>query len=344
MEGWERIVRITTPEGVEVRLSAAGVGTRSLAFLIDYTLYALVVSSVAGLLLNLLTLGRRSAEAVGAATLALSGFFFLGFLLYHALCIGLARGQTPGKKALRIRVVREDGGSAGMGRALARTLLLIVDALLVGAIVGTLSILFNSRGKRLGDLVSGTMVVREAEQPHGLARRLWLTGIPVGAVSGWDTSAIDADMARLIEDYCGRRLELTEGPRRALGARLADVVRRSVPGVPPHLHGEAVLEGAILARWARTAPPAWAAAPAWGQPSPWGQPPPAWGQPPAAWGPPPAPWAAPPAPAAWGPPPAPAGWGPPAGTWGPPPAGPASPPGAQPGWAAPPRPGPDRDS
>src|SRR5688500_8190139 len=47
-EGWDRIVRITTPEGVEVRLAAAGLGTRFLAFLLDYLMYYFIVSSVAG--------------------------------------------------------------------------------------------------------------------------------------------------------------------------------------------------------------------------------------------------------------------------------------------------------
>ena len=296
-EGWERVVLITTPEGVEVRLPAAGIGTRSLAFLVDYMAYSIVASTIAGLLVNLIALGSPDVEAAAAATLAVAGLLTLGFLAYHAGCVAFARGQTLGKKLLRIRVVRDDGGAAGFGRAMARTLMLFVDGLFLGAIVGGVSMLFSSRHKRLGDLVAGTLVVREAEQPHGLTRRLWLTGIPLDSVSGWDTSALDGETARVVEDFLGRRLELAPASRRRLSELLAARVRMVVPGIPAVLHPEAALEGVALSRWFRTAPtrpswvPSWAApgtapmAGAWGATSPPASAPPpslspGWGVPP----------------------------------------------------------------
>jgi uncharacterized RDD family membrane protein YckC len=288
--GWERTVRLSTPEGVDLVLPLAGAASRIAAFVIDYLVITSASSTISGLLVALIEGGSRSPTTGAAASLAVAGLLILGFFLYHAFFIAFGRGQSLGKKALKIRVVRADGGPAGLGRGLARSLLLLVDAFLLGPFIGVVSILSTNRRIRVGDLVAGTVVVREADR--GRLPTLWLTGIPADAVSGWDTSAVPAPVIDVMNDWSARRRQFAPGSRAALATQLADWTRHLVPGVPPSLHPEAVVEGVLLSRWIRSTPqwrpadgqqgwqqPAWQQ-PAWQQPG-WQQPagaPPSWTQ------------------------------------------------------------------
>lgn len=151
---------VHTPEGVALRLPAAGPVPRALAWLIDLGI-RFIVLSVSGALLGVL----------GKAGIGL--YFIFAFALlwaYPVVFEAMFNGQTPGKRALELRVVSADGAPVGWLAALVRNLLRTVDMLPVGYGFGLVASLSDPYGRRLGDMVAGTLVVhaprlRAAPQP-----------------------------------------------------------------------------------------------------------------------------------------------------------------------------------
>jgi uncharacterized membrane protein SpoIIM required for sporulation/uncharacterized RDD family membrane protein YckC len=161
---FEQTVDVETPELVVLTYSVAGVGSRVLAAVTDLLIcIAAMVALVLGigLLLDVAHLGAPGiADSWGMAVLILGQFAVMWG--YYVLFEGLWDGQTPGKRIHRLRVVQEGGYSVTFGVSAARNLVRVIDmqpAFLY--LVGLGSMLASKRGRRLGDLVAGTLVVRE---------------------------------------------------------------------------------------------------------------------------------------------------------------------------------------
>ena len=158
-------VDIETPELVTFSYTIAGVGSRVSAALIDYFLCLILFIALFVILAflgasRLIAIGGTSSEAWALAVLVLGQFFILWG--YYVLWEGLADGQTPGKRALRLRVVSDGGYSVSFAGSAIRNLVRIVDMQPIFTYgVGIGSILLTKQGKRLGDLAAGTLVVRE---------------------------------------------------------------------------------------------------------------------------------------------------------------------------------------
>lgn len=148
----DTLTRIETPEGVELEFSPAGPAPRALAWLLD----ALI---------------RLSADAVLAAVFALfgragNGLFLIALFLmewgYPVVFEVFNHGQTPGKKALGLKVLREDGAPVGWSRSMTRSLLTAVDFLPFGYGAGLTAMVLGKHFQRLGDMAAGTLVVHVA--------------------------------------------------------------------------------------------------------------------------------------------------------------------------------------
>src|SRR3954470_15809211 len=161
---FEQTVDVETPELVLLSYSVAGVGSRVLAALTDY---AICLVALVALVIAVAVLEPPMATASftwGAAILILAQFVVLWG--YYVLFEGLMDGQTPGKRIHRLRVVREGGFSVTFGVSAVRNLVRILDMQPIALyLVGLASILATRRGQRLGDLVAGTIVVREGVRP-----------------------------------------------------------------------------------------------------------------------------------------------------------------------------------
>jgi uncharacterized RDD family membrane protein YckC len=161
---YEQTVDVETPELVVLSYSVAGLGSRAMAAIIDLLLSvgALLVLGFAALSV----IGRRgftnmdSGGSWGIAILVLVQFGLLWG--YYVLFEGLMDGQTPGKRLNHIRVVREGGYSVTFGTSAVRNLMRVID-MQPGFfyLVGMISVLLTRRGRRIGDIVAGTIVVRE---------------------------------------------------------------------------------------------------------------------------------------------------------------------------------------
>lgn len=155
---------IAMPEQVAIALPLAGVGSRLLAALLDavVVLVGVGVSLFVGVLLGVVVSANQGGESATEVLVALYlVLLFAGVFGYFAGLELLWNGQTVGKRALGIRVLRDDGTPVDTAAVLARTVVRLVDFLPVGYLVGLVSMIADRRGRRLGDMVGGTIVVRE---------------------------------------------------------------------------------------------------------------------------------------------------------------------------------------
>lgn len=151
---------VITPEGVALHLPAAGPVPRAVAWVIDLAI-RLGVLMLLGTVLGLL-----GAAGMGLYLVA----YFLVFWGYPIVLEALWNGQTPGKKAMSLRVVASDGAPVGWLASITRNLLRTVDMLPFGYATGLIASLADPYGRRLGDLVAGTLVVHDArEREHAPA-------------------------------------------------------------------------------------------------------------------------------------------------------------------------------
>src|SRR3954471_13837884 len=161
MEPIEKLT-IDTPEQISLEFSLAGLGSRFLAVAIDTLLQFIV-----GFLLFLVGLFVLPASGVfgdlGPKWLIAVGVFvfFLIYWGYFAFFETIWKGQTPGKREIGIRVIKDNGGSITAQDAMARNLLRAIDSMPGFYGVGILTMFLNQQNKRLGDFVAGTVVVHE---------------------------------------------------------------------------------------------------------------------------------------------------------------------------------------
>jgi len=238
---YEDRLTIATPEGLDLELTLAGVGSRFTAAIVDF---AIQLTLLGALGVVFFVAGFGGDAGVGAFAL-LSFVLFAG---YDVLFEVLASGRTPGKRWNGLRVVRSDGSAVGFLTSSVRNSLRLVDILPGWYLIGIVSILATRRNQRLGDLAADTIVVRD--------RRLSPRAAPeppaVSAeTSAWDASAVTRDELLAVRRFLDRRADLGDEARRRLAADLAGALRAKVAGAPTELGDEAFLERLAAMKAAR---------------------------------------------------------------------------------------------
>jgi uncharacterized RDD family membrane protein YckC len=153
----DTVREIETPEGISLHLRAAGALPRAQAWTVDLLL-RMGVFMVAMIPLSLFGVGGN-----GLAMLLLFALMWA----YWVVCEVWLDGQTLGKRALGLRVVNADGTPVTWLPSVVRNLLRAVDALPGVYGVGLASTLIDPYGRRLGDIVAGTMVIHASDLPAG---------------------------------------------------------------------------------------------------------------------------------------------------------------------------------
>jgi uncharacterized RDD family membrane protein YckC len=172
---------VVTPEGVALHLPVAGPVPRAVAWTIDLAI-RLGILMLVGTLLALL-----GAAGQGLYLIAM----FLIFWAYPILFEVLWDGQTPGKKAMSLRVVNGDGAPLGWLPAITRNLLRTVDMLPFGYAAGLIACLADPHARRLGDMVAGTLVVHNERERDA-------TAAPVNAVLAPSAGLQPAEQAAVV--------------------------------------------------------------------------------------------------------------------------------------------------
>lgn len=258
---------IDTPELVSIDLPLAGIGSRFIAIFIDYLIWAAVgilLTIVAAIVLPGLTLfGDLSVDwAAGIYILCL----FLIQWGYFTLFEALNNGRTPGKHVAKIRVIHRSGRAISFVESLARNLVRVVDYLPGLYAVGLISIFITRQNQRLGDMVAGTLVVRDRpiDTPHW--GELGSRTITAAAVASSAAAPAVADPLRtaphlrvllpasevaklsaadleVLEGFFARRLDMMLETRAALASRIAAAIRaKSGLTIPEDVTVETFLE------------------------------------------------------------------------------------------------------
>jgi uncharacterized RDD family membrane protein YckC len=160
---------VATPERVKFDYQVAGLGTRGIAQILDLLI-------VTGLLIAVFFFAAGAATYTQSATIATLIELFGSFVVvfgYFWISEALFSGQTLGKKTFRLRVVGDRGEPLTWVQAGIRNVIRIVDFLPYGYGVGLIVLFANGRGKRLGDLAAGTIVVKDSDSVG-----LWQLGRP----------------------------------------------------------------------------------------------------------------------------------------------------------------------
>ena len=231
--------RLVTPEAVVLQFETAGLGSRTLAVLIDLAaqggLFTLAVVAITGLT----GVGMSGGAATVLLVMALTGTL-LGYPIAFET---LWRGRTPGKAALGLRVVTTDGAPIRFRHAAVRGFLTLVDFYLTSGAAAVMSVLVTRDNQRLGDLAAGTLVLRLRTG----ARAPTPTTFSVPA--GWEPYAATLDPSGLtgadhvaVRSFLLRSASLPPGTRSDLGRRIATTVAGHMGHVlPPGTHPEGFL-------------------------------------------------------------------------------------------------------
>ena len=235
-------VTIATPEGIELELILAGVGSRFAATLLD------IVVQLGAIIALAIVLGPLGSNGYVVAVYLVAVFVIL--FAYDIVLETWNRGRTIGKLAAGLRVVRVGGETEGFLTAAVRNFLRIVDFLPAFYVVGVIAILATNRNQRLGDLAAGTIVVRERRRAVTPAAPSFQPPAAAPYLE-WDVSAVSPEDVATLRQFLERRPTLSAGARAHLATDLAARVRPKVVGAPDGWHPESFLEGVVAAKTAR---------------------------------------------------------------------------------------------
>jgi len=281
---------IVTPEAVVLDFETAGIASRAIARTVD-ALIQLAALFALLLIVNVVIGGSAGIvlAIVGVAAVVVG---------FPVLCEVLMRGRSPGKAVFGLRAVTVEGAPATARHAFIRSSVGIVDFLIppIG-LCAVISALLSRKSQRLGDLVAGTIVLRE-RAASATPAAIWFRPPPglEGYAHTLDVSTVTDAQFAVVRSFLVRVQELAPEARHAMALRLATPIAAAMhhqapPGVHPELFLVCVAATYQRRRWAVAAA---AGADGAGPPPPWALPPPPAAPPPPPPSPPPPP---PPAPA-----------------------------------------------
>jgi uncharacterized RDD family membrane protein YckC len=225
--------RMVTPEAVALEFRTANLGSRILAYLIDM---AVVTAGIFAGLFAVALLGQATAVVVPdwvplTIVLVLLPSWWLGYFIAFET---LWRGRTLGKAALGLRVVTREGAPIRFRHAAIRALLGLVDFAIASGFFAIVFILLTRDNQRLGDLVAGTLVLRERS---GLAAPAPVSFTAPPGLESYaatlDTSRISTQEYQAVRTFLLRAASLPPGPRSALALQLANPLAGRLRPPPP---------------------------------------------------------------------------------------------------------------
>ena len=225
------MAEVVTGEAVVLEVPCARFPSRLFALVLDL-LIQLVLLFILFVIVGL-AIARDPVNAATGGAIALTATILV-VVGYPVLWETLTRGGSPGKFALGLRVVSDDGGPERFRQALVRGLAEVVEIWLLLGLPALICSLLSDRGKRLGDLFAGTFVIQH-RLPAGRG------GAALPAVSpelaSWgaqlEMSGLTDQTAETARRYLARLPELTPAAQGELGERIAGAVRAQVSPLPP---------------------------------------------------------------------------------------------------------------
>lgn len=229
----EDVLIIETPERVPLHFALASIGNRFLACAIDHTIQAIALGLIAlGFLFiaNSTNLEEAFATAPKWVLAAMIVILFLILTGYFAFFEWLWSGQTPGKRWLKLRVIREDGRPITFWESSVRNLLRTFDMMPAPFYsIGLISVFSTPRDQRIGDMVAGTVVVREREAEAPAFAQVFASPVSDPALrrsfkpvdfTGSLNSLTESEI-QVVETFLRRRWDLADVPRQWMAWRVS---------------------------------------------------------------------------------------------------------------------------
>ena len=227
-------VHVTTVENVRLSWPVASILLRSFAYSLDLLLQLLAMTLFLALISPLASLGvLRTSQIILLLILA----YFLTFDAYFVLFEIFWHGQSPGKRALRLRVIRSDGGPVTWKEALLRQILRYIDFLPAMYSTGIFAVFLSRHQQRLGDMAAGTLVIRERkiqDEPGFLSLQ-----------TDWP---LKPEEEQWLKDYWTRYMTLNAAVRKALARRACAYFHERYPERFPALNESGVEPESLLYR------------------------------------------------------------------------------------------------
>ena len=262
-QGLAQQLYIDTPEQVELQFAVAGIGSRFVAQLLDMLIICvtLVIEAL------LFVWAASNAPQTQSAALDTAGKWFVAILIflnfafvvgYFALFEAYWHGQTPGKRVMKLRVIKDSGRQITFFEALARNVLRLIDFMPQIYLAGVITMLCNKQNKRLGDLAAGTLVVHESrdEQPLLPQHHAFL---PVRETVEWKNPVVSGVFAAdavaklkaadlvVIDTFFARALDLNMDVRATMALRIAQQMAVKMGVTLPEGNPERALEAIAVA-------------------------------------------------------------------------------------------------
>ena len=229
----EDILIIETPERVPLHFALASIGNRFIACAIDHAIQALAVGLIvlaSAVLANFSIIERSLSSAPKWVYAVMILVLYLIFSGYFAFFEWIWNGQTPGKRWLKLRVIREDGRPITFWEAAVRNLLRSFDMMPIPFYsIGLISVFSTTRDQRIGDMVAGTVVVREREAEAPAFSQVFATPVSDPALRRSfkpvdfqaNLSSLTEAEIQVVETFLRRRWDLADVPRQWMAWRVS---------------------------------------------------------------------------------------------------------------------------
>jgi uncharacterized RDD family membrane protein YckC len=230
----EETLIIETPERVPLHFALASIGNRFLACAIDHAIQGLILVLIVFatiIIANISVFDENLSSAPKWVIAVAIIVLFLIFAGYFTFFEWIWSGQTPGKLWLKLRVIREDGRPITFWEAAVRNLLRVVDMLPAFPFysVGLISVFSSSRDQRIGDMVAGTVVVREREEEAPEFAQVFASPVsdpalrrsfkPVDFTAS--LQSLTESEIQVVETFLRRRWDLGDVPRQWMAWRVS---------------------------------------------------------------------------------------------------------------------------
>ncbi len=236
---------MVTGDAVVLDVQIAQLPVRAVSALIDIVI--MVLLNIIATVLWALTL-RQFDLAIAQAIVVI--FTVLVFIAYPVVFETATRGRSPGKFAMGLRVVSEDGGPERFRQALFRALAGLVEIWMLFGAPAVIASMVSAKGKRIGDVFAGTVVISERgpkpPPPPVMPPQLawWASSLQL--------SGLSAEQADLARQFLARAPQLEPRLRDQMGARIAaEVVAHISPPPPPGTPPQYLLAAVLAERHRR---------------------------------------------------------------------------------------------
>lgn len=224
---------IETPERVPLHFALASIGNRFLACAIDHLIQALVIAFIllaAAIVANFSLFESNFTSAPKWVYAVVILLLFLIFNGYFAFFEWVWSGQTPGKLWMKLRVIREDGRPITFWESSVRNLLRVLDMMPFPFYsVGLISVFSSARDQRVGDMVAGSVVVREREEEAPAFAQVFASPVsdpalrrsfkPVDFTAS--LNSLTESEIQVVETFLRRRWDLADVPRQWMAWRVS---------------------------------------------------------------------------------------------------------------------------